>query len=174
MSTVDTLVGAGLTLLGFGVSYIVEERKSRREVRLHSFGNRQAALNEVFGALTDCFFELRSAIHSPPKTLDEYNERVVAPIKKVEKTVYLRALWLSTTWPDVTSALRTFGRTAVAIQVRLPDLPSQSRPPLASIPLDVEAFENAYFKAGSAIGKSLGVPSLENELRGIMGNVSLK
>ncbi len=121
-----------------------------------------------YGALTDCFFDLRAAIHSAPKTSDEYNKLVVSPIRNSEKTVYQRALWLSTTWPKVTSALQTFARTAVAIQVRLPDMPTQSLPPPGSIPLDVEAFENAYFSAGNAIGKALGIPSLENELRGIM------
>ena len=168
MSTIDTLIGAGLTLLGFGASYLVEDRRSKRDVRLRSFGDRQAALNEVFGVLTECFFDIRSAINSPPKTIDQYNSRVVDPIRKLERTVYQRALWISTAWREVTNALRAFSRTAVAIQVRLPDMPDQMRPPLESIPIDTKAFEDAYFAAGNTIGRALGIPSLENELRGIM------
>jgi hypothetical protein len=169
MSLEDTLVGAGLTLLGFVISFLVEERRSKREVRLGSLGDRQAALNEVFVALTDCFFDLRAAIHRMPKTSDEYNQLVVAPIKKCERTVHYKALWLSTTWREVTNALQAFGRVGLAIQVRLPDIPRQSLPPLDTIPLDVNAFEKAYFSAGNAIGRSLGIPILENTLQGIMG-----
>jgi hypothetical protein len=125
-------------------------------------------LNEVFGALTNCFFDLRSAIQRPPRTAEEYNVRVVAPLRIFEKAVYLRALWISTSWSQVTFALRTFSRLALALQIRLSDLPEQSRPPLDSIPLDLKAFENAYFAAGNAIGLALGIPDLEKELRGIM------
>jgi hypothetical protein len=168
LSTIDTLIGAGLTLLGFGASYLVEDRRSKRDVRLRSFGDRQAALNEVFGVLTECFFDIRSAINSPPKTIDQYNSRVVDSIRKLERTVYQRALWISTAWRPVANALQSFSKIAVAIQVRLPDMPDQMRPPLGSIPLDLKAFEDAYFTAGNAIGRALGIPSLENELRGIM------
>jgi hypothetical protein len=100
--------------------------------------------------------------------LDEYKDRVVAPIKKCERTVFYKALWLSTTWREVTSALQGFERIALAIEVRLPDIPRQSLPPPDTIPLDVNAFEKAYFSAGNAIGRSLGIPILENTLRGII------
>jgi hypothetical protein len=169
MSLEDTLVGAGLTLLGFAISFLVEERRSKREVRLGSLGDRQAALNDVFVALTDCFFDLRAAIHRMPKTSTEYNQLVVAPISKCERTIHYKALWLSTTWREVTNALQAFGRVGLAIQVRLPDIPRQSLPPPDSIPLDVNAFEKAYFSAGNAIGRSLGIPILENTLQCIMG-----
>jgi hypothetical protein len=174
VSAVDVLVGAGTTLLGFGISYLIEERKSRREVRLRSFDNRQAALNEVFGALTECFFDIRNAIHTPPRTSEEYNRKVVSSIQKFERTIYLRALWLSTIWPKVANASRTFGRTAVAIKVRLPDLPPQSVPPASTVPFDLEAFEAAYFEAGNAIGMALGIPSLEQELQDIIGSPNIQ
>jgi hypothetical protein len=173
LSEVDTLIGVvGTlvgTLLGIVVTYVFEERKAKRELALRSLDNRTVALNEVFAVLTNCFFELRGAIHNMPKMSSDYNLRVVAPISNLERSVYERALYLSSVWPTVTAALRTFGGLALALQVRLADLPPQSLPPASEFPIDVKTFEEAYFKAGNAIGLTLGIPNLEEELRRNLG-----
>ena len=172
MSIVETVVGGGLTLAGtlagFGVSYLIEDRRSRREVRLRSQDVRRTALDEVFVALTDCYFDVRRAVNSPPMTLAQYHASVMPAIRKFEMTIYRRALWISSAWVQVAAASRAFARTALALQIRTPDFPAQSRPPLETVPLDMKAYEDAYFAAGKAIGNALGIPGLEIELRNIM------
>ena len=173
MSEIDTLIGVVGTLvgavLGASVAYYFKERKAKREIALRPMDDRKIALNDVFGVLTDCFFDMRSAILTPPKTQGDYDKRVVAPIQALEKAVYHRALWISTIWPKITTAMQIFAQTAVAIHIRLPGIPSQSLPPFEAFPIDVKAFEEAYFDAGNSIGKALGIPRLENELRDNLG-----
>ena len=173
MTEIDTLIGvAGTligTLLGSVATYFFEERKAKRELALRPLDDRRIALNKVFGVLTDSFFELRGAILRFPKSSGEYNDRVVPPIKKLEKTVYENALYLSSIWQTVTGAVQAFADIGLALQIRLPDINPQTLPPASAYPINVKAFESAYFKAGNAIGLTLGIANLEEELQNSLG-----
>ena len=174
MDVIDTLVGAGIALFTLGFSQLFELQRSKKDIRLRSFDRRQAALNDVFVSLTTCYLILTSAIHSLPQTTSGYLEKIDSSIRKCNRDVLLNALWLSTAWPEITACLQTFQNIGIAVQIRLPDTPEQSRPPLTDFPLDPRILDSSYFTAGNVIGKALGIPRLENELRSIMDVPAIK
>jgi hypothetical protein len=170
------MISASAALLGMGVSQFSEWTKRRREGRrwyaTFFLDRKLDALNALHAALVDCHFAMNFYGNVPPRTLQEYKDKI-----QPKEEAYLRARVLASLYLDdygekvMAEALGALRQAGMSIWLHLPEneFPAgadvQRSYPDDIRQLDWQLFTRTYETAAAYLKAQLNPTTLEEEAR---------